>query len=220
MQMVNYAAARSNMVESQLRTNRVWDQRLLEAFETLPREAFVPEKARRFAYIDEDLSIGQGRHLMEPMVLARLIQAATIGEEDMVLDLGCGLGYSTAVLARLAATVVAVEQVGEFVAVAGQALDALEITNAVVVQETLTKGYAKQAPYDVILLGGAVAEVPQEILAQLAEGGRLVTVLLDKDGLGRATLMRKDEGVVSGRVLFDAATPVLPGFERKDGFVF
>ena len=113
MQMVDYAAARTNMVESQLRTNRVWDQRLLEAFETLPREAFVPEKARRFAYIDEDLAIGQNRHLMEPMVLARLIQAAAIGEEDMVLDLGCGLGYSTAVLARLAATVVAVEQIGE-----------------------------------------------------------------------------------------------------------
>ncbi|WP_421709784.1 protein-L-isoaspartate O-methyltransferase family protein [Algihabitans sp.] len=218
--MVNYTAARINMVESQLRTNRVWNHRLLEAFETLPRESFVPEKARGFAYVDEDLPIGQGRFVMEPMVLARLIQAAAIQDGDMVLDLGCGLGYSTAVLARLAATVVAVEEVPDFVASATEALEALEITNAVVLQGALTQGYAKQAPYDVILLGGAVAEVPQEIEAQLAEGGRLVCVLLDQDGIGRAMLMRKDEGVVSGRVLFDAATPVLPGFERKSGFVF
>ncbi|WP_119165682.1 protein-L-isoaspartate O-methyltransferase family protein [Algihabitans albus] len=218
--MVDYTAARTNMVDSQLRTNRVWDQRLLAAFETLPREIFVPDKARGFAYIDEDLPIGQGRHLMEPMVFARLIQAAAIEESDMVLDLGCGLGYSTAVLARLAATVVAVEELAAFADSATASLEALEVTNAVVVQGRLTQGYAKQAPYDVILLGGAVAEVPQEIEAQLAEGGRLVGVLLDEDGLGRAMLMRKDEGVVSGRVLFDASTPVLPGFERKDGFVF
>ena len=218
--MVNYTAARTNMVESQLRTNRVLNHRLLEAFETLPRERFVPEKARGVAYIDEDLPIGQGRFVMEPMVLARLIQAAAIEEQDMVLDLGCGLGYSTAVLARLAATVVAVEEVPSFVASATEALEALEVTNAVVLQGTLTQGYAKQAPYDVILLGGAVAEIPQEIEAQLADGGRLVCVLLDKDGIGRAMLMRKDDGVVSGRVLFDASTPVLPGFERRDGFVF
>ncbi len=218
--MVDYATARLNMVESQLRTNRVWDPRLLEAFETTPREHFVPEKAKSFAYVDEDLPLGQGRHLMEPMVLARLIQAAGVGQDSMVLDLGCATGYSTAILARLAATVVAVEEAPELAAAASRTLDAQEVTNAVVVEGKLSEGYAKQAPYDVILLGGAVAEVPRSIEDQLGEGGRLVGVVLDRDGLGRAMLLRKDEGVVSGRVLFDASTPILPGFERQDGFVF
>jgi protein-L-isoaspartate(D-aspartate) O-methyltransferase len=218
--MVDYAAARLNMVESQLRTNRVWDPRLLEAFERIPRELYVPDRAKGFAYVDEDLPLGQGRYLMEPMVLARLVQAATVAPGDIALDLGCATGYSTAVLAQVAATVVAVEEVADFAQAASATLEAEQVTNAVVIEGKLRDGYPKQAPYDVILLGGAVAEVPRGLEGQLAEGGRMVGVVLDREGLGRAMLMRKDEGVVSGRVLFDAYTPVLPGFERKAGFVF
>lgn len=218
--MVDTAAARLNMVESQLRTNRVWDTRILDAFETVPRELYVPERARGFAYVDEDLPVGHGRYLMEPMVLARLIQAAEIGSADIVLDLGCATGYASAILAQLAATVVALEEVPDLARAAAAVLDAQQVTNAVVVEGKLAEGYAKQAPYDVILLDGAAGEVPRTIEDQLAEGGRLVGVVQDRDGVGRAMLMRKDLGAVSGRVLFDANTPVLPGFERKAGFVF
>ena len=218
--MVDFAAARLNMVESQLRTNKVTDLRLLGAFETVPRELFVPEPLRGIAYIDEDVALGGGRFVMEPRVLARLLQAAQPGPEDVALDLGCGSGYATAILSRLVATVVALEDDAALAAAANRTLDKLEIDNAVVVERRLTEGYPKQAPYNVILLGGAVAEVPAAIADQLAEGGRLVTVVSAGPGLGRATLMRRDGGVISSRVLYDAALPVLPGFEAEHGFEF
>ncbi len=218
--MVDFAAARLNMVESQLRTNKVTDLRLLGAFKTVPRELFVPEPLRGIAYIDEDVALGGGRFVMEPRVLARLLQAAQPEPEDVALDLGCGSGYATAILSRLVATVVALEDDAALVAAANRTLDKLEIDNAVVVEGRLTEGYPKQAPYNVILLGGAVAEVPAAIADQLAEGGRLVTVVSAGPGLGRATLMRRDGGVISSRVLYDAALPVLPGFEAEPGFAF
>ena len=218
--MVDFAAARSNMVESQIRTNKVTDPHLLDAFETTPRERFVPEPLRGIAYVDQDVALGGERFVMEPMVLARLLQAARPGPGDVALDLGCGSGYATAILSRLVATVVALEVDAALAAAANQTLDELEIDNAVVVEGPLAEGYPKQAPYNVILLNGAVSEVPLAIADQLAEGGRLVTVVSVGAGLGRATLMRRDSGVISSRILCDASVPVLPGFEAAPGFVF
>jgi protein-L-isoaspartate(D-aspartate) O-methyltransferase len=218
--MVDFAAARWNMVESQLRTNKVTDLRVLDAFETVPRELFVPEPLRGIAYVDEDVALGGGRFVMEPRVLARLLQAAQPGPEDMALDLGCGSGYATAILSRLVATVVALEADAALAEAANRTLDKLEIDNAVVVEGRLAEGYPKQAPYNVILLGGAVAEIPAAIADQLAENGRLVAVVSAGPGLGRATLMRRDGGLISSRVLYDASLPVLPGFEAAPGFVF
>jgi protein-L-isoaspartate(D-aspartate) O-methyltransferase len=218
--MVDFAAARSNMVESQIRPNKVTDPNLLDAFETTPRERFVPEPLRGIAYVDEDVALGGQRFVMEPMVLAKLLQAARPGPGDVALDLGCGSGYATAILSRLVATVVALEVDAALAAAANQTLDELEIDNAVVVEGRLAEGYPKQAPYNVILLNGAVSEVPLAIADQLAEGGRLVTVVSVGAGLGRATLMRRDSGVISSRILCDAAVPVLPGFEAAPGFVF
>jgi protein-L-isoaspartate(D-aspartate) O-methyltransferase len=218
--MVDFAAARSNMVESQIRTNKVTDPHLLDAFETTPRERFVPEPLRGIAYVDQDVALGGERFVMEPMVLARLLQAARPGPGDVALDLGCGSGYATAILSRLVATVVALEVDAALAAAANQTLDELEIDNALVVEGQLAEGYPKQAPYNVILLNGAVSEVPLAIADQLAEGGRLVTVVSVGAGLGRATLMRRDSGVISSRILCDASVPVLPGFEAAPGFVF
>ncbi len=218
--MVDFAAARSNMVESQIRTNKVTDPHLLDAFETTPRERFVPESLRGIAYIDEDVALGGERFVMEPMVLARLLQAARPGPGDVALDLGCGSGYATAILSQLVATVVALEVDAALAAAANQTLDELEIDNVVVVEGRLVEGYPKQAPYNVILINGAVSEVPLAISDQLAEGGRLVTVVSVGAGLGRATLMRRDSGIISSRILCDAAVPVLPGFEAAPGFVF
>ena len=218
--MVDFAAARSNMVESQIRTNKVTDPHLLDAFETTPRERFVPEPLRGIAYVDQDVALGGERFVMEPMVLAKLLQAARPGPGDVALDLGCGSGYATAILSRLVATVVALEVDAALAAAANQTLDELEIDNVVVVEGQLAEGYPKQAPYNVILLNGAVSEVPLAIADQLAEGGRLVTVVSVGAGLGRATLMRRDSGVISSRILCDASVPVLPGFEAAPGFVF
>lgn len=218
--MIDYTAARLNMVESQLRTNRVTDVALLEAFEQVPRELFVPEELRGVAYVDEDLAVGHGRYLMEPRVLARLLQAARPEPQDIVLDIGCGTGYATVILARLSATVVALEDGGGLAARANEVLGELEVDNAVVVEGPLNEGYAKQAPFNVIVVNGAVAEVPSVISGQLAEAGRLVTVVRNSAGMGRAILMQHIGGVVSSRTLFDAAVPVLPGFEVEPGFVF
>ena len=173
---MGYEIARANMVDNQIKTNRVTDLRLIEALERLPRERFVPEAKRGIAYVDEDIDLGGGRWLMEPMVLARLLQAADVQRDEMVLVIGCATGYAAAVLAHLAGTVVALESDEALAAAAEAAVADLEIDNLVVVRGALTAGYAKQAPYNVILIDGAVAEIPPEICDQLSEGGRLVTV--------------------------------------------
>ena len=218
--MLDFATARSNMIESQLRTNKVTDSAVLDAFETLPRERFLPEARAGVAYVDEDLEVASGRYLMEPMVLARLLQAAQVEPNDVVLDVGCTSGYSSALLARLAGTVVALESDATLRDRANQTLQDLGIDNAVVVAGELTEGYQKQAPYNVILLGGAVAEVPEVILSQVAEGGRLVTVIAAQAHLGQAVLIRKSAGLPSRRVLFDASVRQLPGFAATPRFVF
>ena len=218
--MLDFATARSNMIESQLRTNKVTDSAVLKAFETLPRERFLPEARAGVAYVDEDLEVASGRYLMEPMVLARLLQAAQVEPNDVVLDVGCTSGYSSALLARLAGTVVALESDATLRDRANQTLQDLGIDNAVVVAGELTEGYQKQAPYNVILRGGAVAEVPEVILSQVAEGGRLVTVIAAQAHLGQAVLIRKSAGLPSRRVLFDASVRQLPGFAATPRFVF
>ncbi len=218
--MRDYAAVRHTMVESQLRTNEVSEPRLVAALEAVPREAFVPEPLRGIAYVDEDLEVAPARFLMEPRVLALLIQAASLDAADVVLDVGCLSGYSTALLACLADTVVGLESDADLARRADELMSTLGVDNAAVVTGLLAEGYAKQAPYDVILIGGAVPEVPPALIDQLAEGGRLLTILRPPGAVGRAALMLRRHGQVSTRALFDAAVPALPGFERNPSFVF
>ena len=214
------SVARHNMIESQIRTNKVTDGALIGAMGALPRELFVPEPLRPIAYVDEDLDIGDGRHLMEPMVLARLLQAAAVRARDVALVVGCGSGYSAAVLGRMCTTVVALESNPSLVARSTALLSELGIDNAVVIAGGLAEGHPDHAPYDVILIDGAVAEVPAAILDQLAEGGRLVTVVGGEDGVGRGTLYGRRGGITSRRVVFDASTPLLPGFAPPPRFEF
>ena len=218
--MPDFTIARRNMVGSQLRTNKVNSEAVLDAFENIPRELFVPEKLRGVAYLDEDIALGSGRCMMEPMVLARLLQAARPEPGDIALDIACGSGYATAVLARIVATVVAVESDDNSVETAASVLSKLGLDSAVVVKGDITQGYPGQAPYNVILIGGTVARVPEIIRDQLAEGGRLVAVVRGDDGLGRATLIERRGGVTTPRILFDAAVPRLPEFEPAPGFAF
>ena len=219
--MTNFALARRNMVDGQLRPNRINDAGLLAALGELPRERFLPEGLRSVAYADDDVPLGSGRYMMEPMVLARLIQSLQPQPEDQALVAASGRGYGVAILARLVGSVVAVENNADLSASAQQTLRDLRVSNIQLVAGLPEQGAAASGPYDVILIEGAVQEVPHAIADQLAEGGRLATVLADPSGaLGVAQLFVKQGGVTSGRPLFDAGTPLLPGFTPPPKFTF
>lgn len=216
---IDYAAARANMVESQIRPNKVTDGTVVQAFLDVPRERFVPPELRGVAYVDEDIPIAPGRYLVEPMVLGRMLQFAAPRRSDVALEIGSGTGYGTAVLARLAGSVVGIESDPELLRRATENLAALGVENAVVTAGEFLDGCPKQAPFDLILFSGAVGRVPPAIEAQLAEGGRLLAVEAG-EGIGRAILCRRTGGAVSRRIIFDAATPLLPGTALKREFVF
>ena len=211
--------ARQNMVASQLRTNRVTDERLLEAFATVPRERFVPAGRRAVAYVDEDIEIARGRYLMEPRVLGRLLQSLAPEPSSVALVVGCGTGYSTAILAKLVETVVAIESDADLSRHANAVLSDLGIDNVAVFNMSNVSGYPAQAPYDIILIDGGVHEVPHALVDQLSEGGRLAAVRRSGPA-GQALLVVKSGGIASERVEFDASVPILPGFEKPAAFVF
>ena len=215
--MTSFDAARRMMVDGQIRTNDVTDRRILGAFDRVPREKFVPDAKAGIAYLDRDLPVGQGRALLKVMVLAKMIHAADIRATDRVLDVGCATGYSTAILAHIAGSVVGLEDDDACAAIATRAL--LEAGVAVTLRRgALTGGAKADGPFDVIVIEGAVERVPAALFGQLAEGGRLVCVLRQATS-SRATLYVKADGDVSARALFDAAAPLLPGFAEAPQFV-
>jgi protein-L-isoaspartate(D-aspartate) O-methyltransferase len=223
--MVDYRLARSNMVAGQVRTNDVTDHRILAAMLEVPRERFVPEATRPFAYLDEDLLVKRAdaewpaRYLIEPMPFAKLLQVAEIGPGDTVLDVGCGTGYSAAVIARLASEVIAVESDPVLARIAAETLDELGVRNAQVIQAPLEQGNPRRPGYDVILLEGSVELVPDALLDQLGEDGRLVAVI-GRGQSAKAVLHRRSGGGISRRPSFDCAIAPLPGFSRPPSFVF
>jgi protein-L-isoaspartate(D-aspartate) O-methyltransferase len=213
-------AARLKMIENQLRPNKVTDERVLYAFGRIRRELFVPPALRGVAYVDDDLRVGGGRSLMQPMVAARLLQAAAVQPKDAALVIGAGVGYEAALLALLARSVVALEEDPDLARIGRSALVDHRIASVSYVEAPLPTGHRQRTPYDVILFVGAVAEIPSEIAGQLAEGGRIAVVLRPHGGVGRATLITRTGGVLAPRVIFDAGTPRLPGFDATPGFVF
>jgi protein-L-isoaspartate(D-aspartate) O-methyltransferase len=218
--MIDYAAARLNMIEGQLRTNGITDPALVEAFLAVPRERFVPEALRGVAYVDDDVPLGNGRYLMEPLVLGRLIMLAELHAEARVLLVGAGSGYDAAIAAHLAGHVVALESDPGLAATARRLLGELGYAKASVVEAPLGQGHAAGAPYDAILFGGAIAEVPDAIARQLAKAGRIAAVVASDGRVAQVTLMARVGDVLSRRPVFDAATPVLPGFASEPAFVF
>lgn len=216
-----FAKARRNMVDSQLLPNRVTDSRIVDAMGSLPREQFVPQSRRAMAYADESVETESGRYLMQPMVLARLLEVADIQSGNVALCIGANSGYAVAVLAKLAETVVAIESDNGLRQRAERTLGELGIDNAAVIDGKLTEGHPKAAPYDVILIDGAVPEVPADIARQLADGGRLVGVEIGPGrSVGRAVLVTRFGDSISKREVFDAAEPMLPGFEKEPAFTF
>jgi protein-L-isoaspartate(D-aspartate) O-methyltransferase len=221
--MIDFAAARRLMVDGQVRTADVTDPRLLAAMLELPRERFLPDEMASLAYLDLDVPVNeQGRpvrRLLKPMVLAKLVQAAEVGETDRVLDLGCATGYSTALLAKLAGFVVGLEEDEILASRANHALTESGIANAKIIVGQLIRGCPGEGPFDVILMQGATETAPTAFSHQLKEGGRLVCVL-GRGPAGKAMLYRLSDGDFSGRPMFDAAAPVLPGFAKPPAFVF
>jgi protein-L-isoaspartate(D-aspartate) O-methyltransferase len=215
--MSEFAARRVMMVDTQVRPSDVTKFPIIDAMLSVPRETFVPADRREAAYVGENLPLAPGRVVLEARTMAKLLDALDIQPQELVLDLGCGLGYSAAVIARLAETVVAVEE-DEILATEAQRLLSEEsVDNAVVVTGPLAAGAAKSAPYDVITIEGGVEQVPEAILAQLKDGGRIGAIFMD-GALGTARVGYKTGDSVTWRSIFNASAPVLAGFRTARGF--
>ncbi|WEX78833.1 protein-L-isoaspartate O-methyltransferase [Sinorhizobium numidicum] len=219
---MNFEAARTKMVDNQIRTTDVTSHSILSAFLSVPREEFVPAKMKELAYIDADIQLVGGpepRYLMEPSPLAKLLQLAEISKSDVVLEIGCGTGYASALLSLIAGSVVALESDETLAATATATLARLGYDNIAVVIGDLAQGYPAEAPYDVIFINGAVEMIPAALFEQLRDGGRLVAV----EGFGnasRAKLHVRENGRTSKRSDFNTAVKPLPGFRRERSFVF
>lgn len=216
--MIDQATRRRMMVDSQVRPSDVTKYPIIDAMLAVPREKFVPDGARATAYVDDNIALAPGRTVLAPRTLAKLLDALDIGPHELVLDLGCGLGYSAAVVARMAEAVVALESDPDMAGDAQAQLAAAEADNVAVVEGALTEGAPKHGPYDVILIEGAVEILPGALAAQLKEGGR-IGCIFSEGALGQARIGIKADGVMSWRWAFDASAPVLPGFERAEEFV-
>lgn len=217
---MDYALARRRMIDSQVRTNDVPNLRVQEALERTPRETFLPRELRDQAYVERELAYSPGRRMLTARDFSKLAAAADPRQGDLVLDIACGSGYSTAVLALLSEMVVAVESHPDLASAAQDNLSALDINNAAVIVGELKNGAPGQGPFDVIFIGAAVSQIPDGLFAQLKEGGRLAAILRE-GGVSRGVIFTRAGGAVARRVVFDArSSAVLEGFETPKTFVF
>ena len=215
--MTDFAARRTMMVDTQVRPSDVTKYTIIDAMLSIPREAYVPLAKREAAYVGEHVTLAPGRVVLDPRTLAKLLDALDIQPVEAVLDLGCGLGYSAAVIARMAEAVVAVEEDADLATEAQATLSAQSVDNAAVITGKLAEGAAKAGPYDVIVLQGAAEVIPAALLAQLKEGGRIGAIFME-GALGVARIGYKIDGVVTWRQAFTASAPVLPGFAAHRAF--
>jgi protein-L-isoaspartate(D-aspartate) O-methyltransferase len=218
---MDYARSRRTMVDNQVRPADVTDHRIIAALLDVPRERFVAPSKQAVAYLDIDVPVADdsARVLLKAIVFGKLLQAAGIKETERVLDVGCATGYSSAVLARFARAVVALEEDAALARHSAENLQALGASNARVVTGPLTRGAPAEAPYDVIFINGAIEVEPQALARQLRDGGRLVAVK-GRAPNGKAMLYRSVNGELSGWPSFDASAPLLPGFAAPPVFVF
>jgi len=215
--MTDFAARRTMMVDTQVRPNDVTKYPIIEAMLAVPREVFVPEASREAAYVGGNIDIAPGRVMLEPRTLAKMLDALDIQRGDLVLDVGCGLGYSAAVIARMAEAVVALEEDADLAREAQLRLSAEGADNAAVIEGPLAQGAAKHGPYDAIVIGGGAETVPQALLDQLKDGGRIGCIFME-GALGICRIGHKLDGAVAWRFAFNATAPVLPGFAARREF--
>ncbi|MFV0410494.1 MAG: protein-L-isoaspartate O-methyltransferase family protein [Paracoccus sp. (in: a-proteobacteria)] len=217
--MVDFSQARTMMVDTQVRPNDVTKYPVIEAMLSVPREAFVPESRRAVAYMGENVRLTEDRWLMEPRNFSKLLDGLNLQPSELVLNVGAGLGYDAAVMARLAEAVVALESHADLVAQAEAAMAEQGIDNVAVVTGDLTAGYAAQAPYDVIVIAAGIEVLPQALTDQLKEGGRIAAIFVENN-LGVARFGYKMDGRIDWRFAFNATAPVLPGFTKTVKFQF
>ncbi|AUJ64680.1 protein-L-isoaspartate O-methyltransferase [Aestuarium zhoushanense] len=215
--MADYTTRRTMMVDTQVRPSDVTKFPIIDAMLSVPREAFVPSTMREAAYIGENLDIGGGRVLLEPRTLAKMLDVLDIKPTEVILDIAPGLGYSTAVLAHMAEFVIGVEDDESRAEEAQSILSEQGIDNAAIISGALAEGAAKSGPYDVIILQGAVEVLPDSLLAQLKDGGRIVSIFAEGD-LGVVRIGYKMDQRINWRMAFNAGAPVLTGFAKKAEF--
>ncbi|MFV0293473.1 MAG: protein-L-isoaspartate O-methyltransferase family protein [Paracoccus sp. (in: a-proteobacteria)] len=215
--MVDFSQARTMMVDTQVRPNDVTKYPVIEAMLSIPREAFVPEARRAVAYMGENIRLEEDRWLLEPRNFSKLLDALNIQPDELVLNIGAGLGYDAAVVARLGEAVVALESYPDLAAQAETTLAELGVDNVAVVTGDLAGGYAGQAPYDVILIAAGVETVPQVLLDQVKEGGRIGAIFIEGN-LGVARIGYKKDGQINWRHAFNGSAPALPGFVQVTTF--
>lgn len=215
--MSNFSQRRTMMVDTQVRPSDVTKFPIIEAMLSVPRESYVPDKKREVAYVSEILALGHARVLLEPRTFAKMLDALDIAPDELVLDLGCGLGYSTAVLARLAEAVVAIEENPEFAKEAQEKLSSNGVDNAAVLEGKLSEGAAQHGPYDAIIIEGAVEQIPDGILSQLKEGGRIAAIFME-NALGVVRIGYKIDGRMTWQYSFNGSAPTISGFEKTRGF--
>lgn len=215
--MNEFATRRMMMVDTQVRPSDVTKFPIIEAMLHIPREAYVPSDKREAAYVGENITLANGRVVLDPRSFAKMLDALDLQPSDLVLDLGVAYGYSAAVTARMVDTVVAVEADADMATEAQRILSEQGVDNAVVISSALTDGNAKHAPYDVIMVQGGVEVIPESVLAQLKEGGRIGAIFME-GALGTARIGTKVDGRVTWRNAFHATAPLLTGFEKVKDF--
>jgi len=215
----SYTNQRLNMLEGQIKAFSVFNEAVLSAFAAIPREDFIPDERRGLAYLGEELPMGQGRFMVEPACYARLVQEANITQGLKVLDVGCLTGYSTAILNSLSSHVCGIDH-QEWIMHAKKIAENSGLAMPDFYIGDLTKGLAEQAPFDVIMINGAVQQIPNALIDQLKDGGRIAAFWRSERGEGHAVLYHKHKNGLRQQRLFDAFVPLLAGFEQKEGFVF
>ena len=217
--MIDYQAARIAMVDGQVRPSDVTLYPIIDAMLQVPREAYVPHDMRPLAYVGKHIDLENGGVVLAPRILAKILESLDIKPDEMVLDIGVGLGYSSAVIARLAEAVIAVEENAELASVAETTLSEQSADNAVVHVGPLVEGAAEHGPYDVIVVEGGVQVLPDSLLSQLKVGGRIAAIFMDGPS-GQCRIGVRTSAGISWDAVFDATAPVLSGFAAKKTFSF
>ncbi len=215
---MNFNVLRKNMVDSQLKPNKIINEDLINAFLKVPREIFVTKKNINQSYIDDNIDLSKNRFLINPMIISRLIQSLEIEKNDTILVLGSNVGYTSVILSYLCNTVIGIESIKSFCEFSSNVLLKLDVNNVAIIKGKIENGFPDQTPYENILIEGGVNFVPDVILSQLTENGKLVTVEIDKNNIGKAVIYKKKKNNISKRYLFDANVPLLDVFKHKISF--
>lgn len=210
--MEAYELARANMVKSQILPQNIRNELLVEIISKTPRQIFIPEERQGIAYMDEAVMVGGGRYIMPPMVFAKMVEVLDIKGNESILDIACGTGYSSVILANLCRKVVAVESNNDLASKAHLNLNKLGVNNVIIIGDRLVDGHEESAPYDIIFINGAIKEVPASLLGQLGDNGKLITIISKARNMGSIVLLKKINGVTSSEDIFDVNLPLIEDF--------